>query len=138
MDPWGRSSFSDKITSWLVEVGLLCPVMNAVQPEWIIPGNGDEPNPPPTTSSASHTSICGGFGTPASNFFSRAPALLFDRAIESQPQLLQITVFVTLCDGNLGIKPNFALWKYYFYTTIFFKTVRRGKTVSVRMDSCAI
>jgi hypothetical protein len=47
MDPWGRSSFTDKITSWLVEDGLLCPVTNAAQPEWTVPGNEDEPNPPP-------------------------------------------------------------------------------------------
>jgi hypothetical protein len=46
MDPWGRSSFTDKIVSWLVEDGLLCLVMNVTQPEWIIPDNEDEPNPP--------------------------------------------------------------------------------------------
>jgi hypothetical protein len=47
-------------------------------------------------------------------------------------------VFVTLCEGYLGIKPNFALWKYYFCTTVFLKTVRRGETVLVRIGSCAI
>jgi hypothetical protein len=26
--------------------------------------------------------------------------------------IMQIMVFVTLCEGYLGIKPNFALWKY--------------------------
>jgi hypothetical protein len=46
MDPWGRSSFSDKIVSWLVEDGLLRPVTNAVQPEWIVLSNENEPNPP--------------------------------------------------------------------------------------------
>jgi hypothetical protein len=51
---------------------------------------------------------------------------------------MQIIVFVTLCEGYLGIKPNFALWTYYFYATIFPKTVRRGETVSVHIGSCAI
>jgi hypothetical protein len=37
MDPWGRSSFTDKIASRLVEDGLLRPVTNVTQPEWIIP-----------------------------------------------------------------------------------------------------
>jgi hypothetical protein len=43
-----------------------------------------------------------------------------------------------LCEGYLGIKPNFALWKYNFYATIFLKTVRRGGSVPVRIGSCAI
>jgi hypothetical protein len=51
---------------------------------------------------------------------------------------MQITVFVTLCKGYLGIKPNFALWKYYFYAIVFLKTVRRGETMPVRIGSCAI
>jgi hypothetical protein len=40
--------------------------------------------------------------------------------------------------GYLGIKPNFALWKYYFYVTIFLKTVRKGETVPMRIGSCMI
>jgi hypothetical protein len=52
--------------------------------------------------------------------------------------ILQIMVFVALCEGYLGIRPNFALWKYYFCATIFLKMVRRGKTVQVRIGSCAI
>jgi hypothetical protein len=47
-------------------------------------------------------------------------------------------IFVTLCEGYLGIKPNFTLWKYYFYVTVFFKMVRMGETVPVHMSSCAI
>jgi hypothetical protein len=38
---------------------------------------------------------------------------------------LQIAVFI-------------ALWKYYFYATIFLKTVRRGEMAPVRISSCAI
>jgi hypothetical protein len=49
-----------------------------------------------------------------------------------------ITVFVALCEGYLGIKPNFALWKYYFYATIFYKMVRRGETVAVHIGNYAI
>jgi hypothetical protein len=44
--------------------------------------------------------------------------------------VLQISVFVTLCEGYLGIRPNFALWKYYFCATVFLKSVR-GETVPV-------
>jgi hypothetical protein len=47
-------------------------------------------------------------------------------------------VFITLCEGYLSIKPNFALWKYYFYATIFYKTVKKGEMVLVHINSCAI
>jgi hypothetical protein len=68
MDPWGRSSFTDKIMSRLVEDGLLHLVTNVAQLEWIIPGNEDEPNPPGYVVSFAHFHEWG-FGTPASNFF---------------------------------------------------------------------
>jgi hypothetical protein len=139
MDPWGRSSFTDKITSWLVEDGLLHLVTNVAQLEWIIPGNEDVSNPPTGYVVSFAHFHARGFGTPASNFLC---GLLHYYEIELQnlkPNLiLQITVFVALCEGYLGIKPNFALWKYYFYAIIFFKTVRRGETVSVHMGSCVI
>jgi hypothetical protein len=69
MDPWGHSSFTDKITSWLVEEGPLRLVMNAAKPKWIIPGNEDELNPlAGYVISFAHFHEWG-FGTPASNFF---------------------------------------------------------------------
>jgi hypothetical protein len=52
--------------------------------------------------------------------------------------VLQIAVFVALCEGYLGIKPNFTLWRYYFCATTFLKMVRRGETASVLIDSCVI
>jgi hypothetical protein len=47
-------------------------------------------------------------------------------------------VFVNLCEGYLGIRPNFALWKYYFCATVYLKSVRRGESVPVRIGSCVI
>jgi hypothetical protein len=139
MDPWGRSSFSDKIASWLVKDGLLRPVMNVAQPEWIVPGNEDEPNPPTGYIVSFAHFHEQGFGTHMSDFFH---GLLHHYGIEMQnlnPNLiLQIMVFVTLCEGYLGIRPNFALWKYYFCATIFLKSVRRGESVPVRIGSCVI
>jgi hypothetical protein len=68
--------------------------------------------------------------------------LLHHYGIEMQnlnPNLiLQITVFITLCEGYLGIRPNFALWKYYFCATVFLKSVRRGELVPMCIGSCAI
>jgi hypothetical protein len=36
--------------------------------------------------------------------------------------VLQIAVFIAQCEGYLGIRPNFALWKYYFCATVFVTT----------------
>jgi hypothetical protein len=67
--------------------------------------------PPPASYIVSFTHFHEqGFRTPASNFFR---GLLHYYGIELQnlnPNLiLQITVFITLCEGYLGIKPNFTL-----------------------------
>jgi hypothetical protein len=80
-----------------------------------------------------------GFETPTSNFFR---GLLHYYRIEMQNlhpnSVLQIAVFIALCEGYLGIRPNFALWKYYFCDTVLLKSVRRGESVSVRIGSYAI
>jgi hypothetical protein len=69
MDPWGLSSFSGKIASWLIKDGLLHPVKNAMQPEWIVPGNEDEPNPPAGYIISFAHFHEQGFRMPASDFF---------------------------------------------------------------------
>jgi hypothetical protein len=69
MDPWGHSSFTEKIALWPVEDGLLRPVTNVTQPEWIILGNEDKPDPP-TSYIVSFTHFHEqGFRMPMSNFF---------------------------------------------------------------------
>jgi hypothetical protein len=45
--------------------------------------------------------------------------------------VLQIAVFVALCEGYLGIRPNFVLWKYYFNATVFLKSMRRGESATI-------
>jgi hypothetical protein len=70
MDSWGRSSFTEKIVLQLIKDGLLHPMTNTAYPEWIIPGNEDESNPPPADYVVSFTHFHEkGFRMPASNFF---------------------------------------------------------------------
>jgi hypothetical protein len=69
MDPWGHSSFTEKIALRLVKDGLLRLVMNAAQPEWIVLGNKDELNPPAGYIVNFVYFHERGIGTPASNFF---------------------------------------------------------------------
>jgi hypothetical protein len=85
-------------------------VTNAARPEWIVLGNEDELNPlAGYVVSFAHFHEQG-FGTPASNFFH---GLLRHYRIEMQNlnpnSLLQIAVFVALCEGYQGIRLNFAL-----------------------------
>jgi hypothetical protein len=69
MDPWGHSSFTEKIALRLIEDGLLHPVTNVTQPEWIVPGHEDEPNPPASYIVNFAHFHERGIRTPASNFF---------------------------------------------------------------------
>jgi hypothetical protein len=111
---------------------------DAVQSKWRLPGNKDHPNPlPGYVMSFAHFHERG-LRIPMSKFFQ---GLLHHYMIELQNlnpnSVLWITVFVTLCEGYLGIKPNFALWKYYFCATTFLKMVRRGEMAPMLIGSCA-
>jgi hypothetical protein len=32
-----------------------------------------------------------------------------------------MVVFIALCEGYLGVEPNFTLWKYFFYVELLWK-----------------
>lgn len=51
-----------------------------------------------------------------------------------------MVIFVTLCEGYLGIPPHFELWKYFFRAVAFFKShnMMRDPRVPVRARGCAI
>jgi hypothetical protein len=97
MDSWGCSRFFDKIVSRLVEEGPLCLVTNVVQPEWIVPSNEDELNPPVGYVVSFTHFHERGFGTPADNFFR---GLLHHCGIELQnlnPNSILQIVFLSPC-----------------------------------------
>jgi hypothetical protein len=78
--------------------------------EWIVLNNEDKLNPPAGYVIRYAHFHERGFGTPASNFFR---SLLHHYEIKMQnlnpKSVLQIMVFVALCEGYLGIRPNFAM-----------------------------
>jgi hypothetical protein len=92
MYPWLRSSFTQRDANDLIQRGLL-------HPGYIV--------------SFAHFHERG-FRISASKFFW---GLLHYYGIKLQNlnpnSVLQITAFVALCEGYLGINPNFALWRYY-------------------------
>ena len=49
-----------------------------------------------------------------------------------------MAVFMVLCEGYLGIKPNFALWRHFFSASVFLKTMKKGEMVPVPIGSCSI
>lgn len=114
--------------------GLLPPRVAGVEPAWLFADDEDVPAPPEGYVVSFAHFHERGFGTPASKFFR---GLLHYYGIKLQNlnpnSILQVAVFVTLCKGYLGIDPNFALWKYFFYASVFLKTVKKGVTAPVRM-----
>ena len=44
-DPWERSDVTVEKLQSLVDVGLLCPITDSDEPEWIASGNESEPRP---------------------------------------------------------------------------------------------
>jgi hypothetical protein len=80
---------------------------NAVQLEWIIPSIKDEPNPPASYVVSFTHFHEQGFGMPTSNFFRK---LLHHCGIElhnlNPNSVLQIVVFVALCEGYLASSPT--------------------------------
>ena len=83
--------------------------------EWLLPGNEDSPSlPDGYVVSFAHFHERG-LATPADKFLQ---GLLHFYKIELQhlnPNGVQhMAVFITLCEGFLGISPHFDLWRYFF------------------------
>jgi hypothetical protein len=56
------------------------------------------------------------FGLPACDFFRRPLDHYQIKLIHLNPNsILQITIFIHLCEAFLGIPPNFPLFKSYFF-----------------------
>lgn len=87
------------------------------------------PNPPPGYVIGFKPFHERGFGMPPSNFFR---VLLHYYSVQlhhlNPNSVHQVAIFVALCEGYLGIEPNFTLWKYYFEGSLF-----RTGDVPVRM-----
>ena len=45
--------------------------------------------------------------------------------------------FIALCEGYLGIKPHFKLWRYFFFVSLL-KRKDRGREITMLMGYVAI
>jgi hypothetical protein len=106
--PWGKSIADQAYLESLVAAGLLPPITDPVRPEWIAPGSTETESKPPLGYVVSLARLHErGFGIPASQFFH---ALYNHYGVElhnfAPNAILQVEVFVAVCEGYLGVKAH--------------------------------
>jgi len=136
MEQWSRSDVTLQRLEGLVRHGLLC-ARTAVE-EWRLPGNEDM-SAPPTGYVVSFAHFHErGFATAAHKFLR---GLLDYYQVELQhltPNGVQhIAAFIALCEGFVGISPNFDLWRYFFTVNLSKKRVEKQE-LSMPMGCASI
>jgi hypothetical protein len=105
-DPWPFSTVTADDLEDLVAEGLLCPLSDERQPEWIPPERSRPP--PPSGYVVSFVSFHErGFGVPASRCMR---AILHNYGVElhnlSPNSISQAAIFAAVCEGYLGLDPH--------------------------------
>jgi hypothetical protein len=139
-DPWPFSTVTADDLEDLVAEGLLRPLSDERQPEWIPPASGAAPSPPPGYVVSFVSFHERGFGVPASRFMR---AILHNYGVElhnlSPNSISQAAIFVAVCEGNLGIAPHWDLWTHLFSAELFASpTGERRVRAAVRADGCIL
>jgi hypothetical protein len=124
MYPWQSSTVTEAMLTALVNRGLLRPRTPAG--DWMVPGGEEEPHPPPGYVVRFLVYHARGFAMPAHRFLHEI-LHHFDLELHSlAPNSLQLIVnFVAICEGYLGIDPDFELFMYLFKAAISFRESRR-------------
>ena len=115
-DVWPPSNVTRSALEVHVKAGILRPITDARQPEWIVPSANDrEPNPPRGYVVCFLSFLDQGFGTPASHLMR---AILHYYEVElhnlNPNSVMQAAVFATVCEGFLGVPPHWNLWLHLF------------------------
>ena len=107
-DPWRRSAVTQETLDGLVALGLLRPRTDAARPEWLVPAEEDEEPAPPEGYVVSFVSFHErGFGVPPCQFMRALPYYYGVELHNLTPNSIsQAAIFVTLCEGFLGIPPH--------------------------------
>jgi hypothetical protein len=139
-DPWPFSTVTAEDLEDLVAKGLLRPLSDERQPEWIPPASGTAPSPPPGYVVSFVSFHERGFGVPASRFMR---AILYNYEVElhnlSPNSISQAAIFVALCEGYLGIAPHWDLWTHLFSAELFASpTGERRVRAVVRAGGCIL
>jgi hypothetical protein len=118
--PWPRSTVKRLVLCELVNAGQLAANVDGQPPAWIVPPSTDrEPNP-------SHGYVVSfirfherGFAAPVSRFMR---GLCYHYGVElhnfTPNAISQAATFVGVCEGFLGIPPNWDPWVHLFYAEL--------------------
>ena len=139
-DPWRRSGVTQEVLEGLVALGLLRPCTDAAKPEWLVPAEEHEALAPPEGYVVSFTSFHErGFGAPPSRFMRALPHYYGVELHNLTPNSIsQAAIFVTLCEGFLGIPPHWDLWRYYLKADLSTVSVEKKVRKPLRAGGCAI
>jgi hypothetical protein len=139
-NPWPFSTVTVDDLEALVADGLLRPHSGDPQPEWMVPPSGAAPTPPPGYVLSFVSFHERGFGVPASRFMR---ALLHYYGVELHnlnPNFIaQAAIFTAVCEGFLGIDPQWDLWTHLFLAEPFALTTGEERVhMAVRADGCIL
>jgi hypothetical protein len=139
-DPWPFSTVTADDLKDLVAEGLLRPLSDERQPEWIPPPSGAAPSPPSGYVVSFVSFHERGFGVPASRFMR---AILHNYGVElhnlSPNSISQAAIFAAVYKGYLGIDPHWDLWTHFFSVELFASpTGERRVHAAVRAGGCIL
>jgi hypothetical protein len=139
-DPWPFSMVMADDLEALVAEGLLRPLSDERQLEWIPPPSGAAPSPPPGYVVSFVSFHERGFGVPASRFM-RANLHVYGVELHnlSPNSISQAAIFAAVCEGYLGIDPHWDLWTHLFSAELFASpTGERRVCAAVRAGGCIL
>jgi hypothetical protein len=139
-DPWPFSTVTADDLEDLVADGLLRPLSEDSQPEWMAPPSGAAPSPSPGYVLSFVSFHERGFGVPASRFMR---AILHVYGVElhnlSPNSIAQAAIFTAVCEGFLGIAPHWDLWTHLFSAELFASTMGEKRVrMAVRAGGCIL
>jgi hypothetical protein len=138
-DPWPSSTVVVGDLEALVADGLLRPLSDGPQPEWMAPGEAI-PTPPPGYVVSFIPFHERGFGVLAGRFMR---ALLHYYGVElhnfNPNSIAQAAIFAAVCEGYLGIEFHWDLWTHLFSAELFASAMEAKKVrMAVRAGGCTL
>ena len=134
-----RSDVTEEKLQSLVEAGLLRPITDPGEPEWIAPGNESEPRPRDGYVVSFVVFHERGFGSPVDNFMRALPHYYGVELHNFNPNsIVQAAIFVAVCEGYLGIAPR-KLWLHLFWAGLTTKPAgMTGTRKALRAGGCTL
>jgi hypothetical protein len=139
-DPWPFSTITVEDLQALVAEGLLRPLSDGPQPEWLAPGSEANPTPSPGYVVSFTPFHERGFGMLASRFMRALPHYYGVKLHNFNPNsIAQAAIFMAVCEGFLGIDPHWDLWTHLFCAKFFAASTDVKKVcMAVRAGGCTL